>query len=76
MGKGWEKVGKRISAVVLCLCLFLLAGYTGSSAEAAPAPFCLVVGTDLHYIAPELNDKGPFFRDLLARGDGKTSLFC
>lgn len=66
---------KKMAAGLLCLCL-LLGICPECSAAQAPEPFRLVVGTDLHYISPALNDKGPFFRDLLDRGDGKTSLFC
>lgn len=36
------------------------------------APVTVILATDLHYLAPELTDDGPFFTELIAAGDGKV----
>ena len=55
-----------------CLCLLCACG----DRQPAPAANCTIwVAADLHYLAPELNDRGPFLTRLLANGDGKLSLY-
>ena len=39
-------------------------------------PITLFVATDLHYLAPELTDNGPYFQELIASGDGKAMEHC
>ena len=39
---------------------------------AQEAPVRLVTATDLHYLSPELTDNGPFFTQMIERGDGKV----
>lgn len=39
-------------------------------------PVTLFVATDLHYLSPELTDHGPYFRELIANGDGKAMEHC
>ena len=49
------------------------------SGEDAPAQsgdeVTIAVATDLHYIAPELTDKGEYFTDLVTDADGKVMLY-
>lgn len=35
----------------------------------------LIVATDLHYIAPELTDHGPYFQQVIENGDGKVTQY-
>ena len=39
-------------------------------------PVTLFIATDLHYLSPELTDHGPYFRELIANGDGKAMEYC
>ena len=39
-------------------------------------PVTLFVATDLHYLAPELTDNGPYFQELIASADGKAMEYC
>ena len=54
------------------------AARTSSSKVAYQAiePVTLFVATDLHYLAPELADNGPYFQKLIASGDGKAMEHC
>lgn len=36
----------------------------------------LVIATDLHYLAPELTDHGPYFQAMIERSDGKAMEYC
>lgn len=64
---------KTILPLLLALCLLLAA--CGGTAPARPA--CRVVlGTDLHYLAPSLTDGGAYFRAVLDAGDGKVTEYC
>ena len=49
------------------------------SGEDAPAQsgdeVTIAVATDLHYIAPELTDKGEYFTNLVTDADGKVMLY-
>lgn len=56
--------------LALCLCLTLLSGcgFGRSKAE-----FYVLTATDLHLIAPELTDHGPFFTRMIQEGDGKLT---
>lgn len=49
----------------LLLCPLTALGERDESVE-------IIVATDLHYLAPELTDHGPFFRRLIENGDGKV----
>ena len=52
------------------LALLLLAPAVGLCG--AGEGMTVMVATDLHYLAPELTDHGPFFEQLIGRGDGKV----
>ena len=67
---------KKCAAGLLCLSLLLTVCSGKSNALEMRDSFSLVIGTDLHYISPELSNDSPHFRELVKRGDGKTSLFC
>lgn len=62
-------------AVFLCL-LLLIACFSGpqNPSEEVPA-MTLLTATDLHYLAPELTDHGPYFQDLILSSDGKVSAY-
>lgn len=36
----------------------------------------ILTATDLHYLAPALTDRGPYFQDLILASDGKVSAYC
>lgn len=49
-------MAKRIMLLALCLMLLATAGANGEDSGV-----CLIVATDLHYLASELTDGGAFF---------------
>ncbi len=58
--------------------MFFMAGCSGqminlSEAEEKAAPFKLIVATDLHYLSPELIERGGLFEEMLRTGDGKQT---
>lgn len=61
--------------LILCLALMLLlsgcagVGERGDKLE-------LITATDLHYLTPELTDRGEFFTQMLAAADGKATYYC
>ena len=57
-------------AILLLLALMLLMPLNalGETADTVT----ILVATDLHYLAPELTDHGPFFEQKITRGDGKA----
>lgn len=57
----------QLKRMILFLFLMLLLPLT------ALADAKLIIATDLHYLAPELYDDGPYFTDMMARGDGKMT---
>lgn len=59
------------SCVLLLTILVPAMAFHGCRVEAAN----LIVATDLHYIAPQLTDNGPIFREINDRGDGKIMLY-
>ena len=65
---------KRYAAAIIVMSMLMLVICADCNGDNDSLRF--VIGSDLHYIAPELTDGGPFFRELLAHGDGKTSSFC
>lgn len=62
-------MGKTMMRTILLL-LCLLLPLAGVCEEAR-----VIVATDLHYLAPELTDGGPFFRRLIERADGKVTAY-
>ncbi len=72
-------------AVCLCLCLCLLLaaflywrkkqGQEQAAAEAPGpvSPVTLAIGTDIHYLAPELTDQGAYFQNMMENADGKMT---
>ncbi len=62
-------MAKTILLMMLCLLLPL----TGVCEEKEAVR--VIVATDLHYLAPELTDNGPFFRRLIEQGDGKVMAY-
>lgn len=61
------------SVFAFLLTLLLLVPLAASS-EADQA-LTLFVATDLHYLAPEMTDHGPYFVQMVARGDGKVMAY-
>ena len=57
---------------LLLLCVLTLLLCFSAGAEAAQDGTLFVVATDLHYIAPDLTDHGPFFTDLTDKADAKV----
>ena len=62
---------KRGAALLFALCLALPLG--GAGAE--EAPLRVAVAADLHYLAPELTDGGPYFQALIRQADGKVTQY-
>ena len=72
-------------AVCLCLCICLLLaaflylwknqGQEQAAAEAPGpvSPVTLAIGTDIHYLAPELTDQGAYFQNMTENADGKMT---
>ena len=53
------------------LLLFVLSAFGCASAD-----FDVIIGTDLHYISPSINDNGEYFMAVLANGDGKLAQYA
>jgi len=66
----WEKM---FLALAAAFCLLLAAC---GSREEPPGDYRVVVGTDLHYMAPSLTDHGEIFWHLMEAGDGKVTEYC
>ena len=60
-----------MKSVITILLAFLLLLPLAASGEAEDS-LTLFVATDLHYLAPELTDRGPYFEKVITRGDGKV----
>ena len=60
----------RMKGVLLLMILLLLAPSAALGGERDA--LTLIVATDLHYLAPELTDHGPFFEQLILHSDGKA----
>ena len=62
-----------MKGVLLLMILLLLApsAALGGGRDA----LTLIVATDLHYLAPELTDHGPFFEQLISHSDGKVMAY-
>ena len=60
---------RKTAALLLCIHILTLTACGGQGAP--PAQYNVIVATDLHYIAPELNDNGPLFTGLVDSADGK-----
>lgn len=58
---------KRLAVLLLPLLLLPCAALA-----AQDAPVRIVTATDLHYLAPSLTDNGPYFTQMIERGDGKV----
>ena len=56
----------------LILLLLALLPLPCSASGAQETPLHLITATDLHYLAPALTDNGPFFTQMIERGDGKV----
>lgn len=63
-----------MTRVLACLLAILLLTPLAASAEAEDT-LTLFVATDLHYLAPELTDHGPYFEKITSRGDGKVMAY-
>ncbi|MBR3343892.1 MAG: metallophosphoesterase [Solobacterium sp.] len=65
---------KRIKKAVLTVMVFSLCGCSGT-ADKKPAGenYTIYIGTDLHYISPQLTDYGPLFTEMIETGDGKLT---
>lgn len=63
-----------MTRVLACLLAILLLTPLAASAEAEDT-LTLFVATDLHYLAPELTDHGPYFEKIISRGDGKVMAY-
>lgn len=61
-----------LAAAALC---FALAG-CGAPQREPPRDYSVLVASDLHYLAPELTDHGPLFREIMENGDGKVTEYC
>lgn len=62
---------------VLILCLALVLLLSGcAELGGARGGLELITATDLHYLAPTLTDRGPFFTQMLAAADGKVTYYC
>ncbi|MBR1457518.1 MAG: metallophosphoesterase, partial [Oscillospiraceae bacterium] len=62
---------KRAAALLLIIVLLLLPAC--GTRRTAAAHYDVVVGTDLHYIAPALTDHGAYFTELVDGADGKLT---
>lgn len=62
-----------MKGVLLMMILLLLAPSVALGGERDART--LIVATDLHYLAPELTDHGPFFEQLISHSDGKTMAY-
>lgn len=62
-----------MKGVLLMMILLLLAPSAALGGERDA--LTLIVATDLHYLAPELTDHGPFFEQLISHSDGKTMAY-
>jgi len=45
---------------------------SGCAAPGEIEPVSILFSTDTHYLSPDLTDGGPFFKDSIAKGDGKV----
>lgn len=61
---------KKILAVFTAICIFILC-FAGCAKPEKDDPVSIIFATDLHYLSPELTDGGEFFKNAVARGDGK-----
>ena len=66
---GWKRM-----LPVLLLCALLLSACGGG--ESRPEPRRIVIGTDLHYLAPSLTDHGEIFWRLMDNSDGRVTEYC
>lgn len=55
--------------IILCL---LSACFSGCGAPEMVDPVSIIFATDTHYLSPELTDGGQYFKDSIAKGDGKV----
>lgn len=66
----------RKTGLGLWLILSLLLTACSIPQEESPMnAYKIITATDLHYLAPEINDKGQAVRDMTARGDGKMTVW-
>ena len=63
-------MAKRIMLLALCLMLLATAGAKGEDSGV-----CMIVATDLHYLASELTDGGAYFSNLIEKSDGKVMAY-
>ena len=62
-----------MKGILLLMLLLLLAPSAALGGERDA--LTVIVATDLHYLAPELTDHGPFFEQLISRSDGKVMAY-
>ena len=62
--------------VAASLCAFLLLGLLLTGCSRAPLRLRVATASDLHYLAPSLNDHGEMFQRVMANGDGKLTEYC
>ncbi len=64
-----------VVVLILAAAWYLRSLKKGAKESAAPR-FDAVVASDIHFISPDINDKGEMFQRLLSGRDAKTSLYC
>ena len=56
------------SAIVICFALWFVTHFGARAVE----PATLIIASDLHYIAPDLTDRGSYFQQIIENADGKA----
>ncbi|MBQ8591093.1 MAG: metallophosphoesterase [Firmicutes bacterium] len=68
---------QRITTVLLALALLLSGALAGCASQEplASEPVSMMIATDLHYLSPELTDKGELYQQVASNGDGKVFMY-
>ncbi len=65
---------KKLKKAVLTVMLLSLCGCSDTAdKKSAGEDYIIYIGTDLHYISPQLTDYGPLFTEMIETGDGKLT---
>lgn len=65
---------KKLKKAVLTVMLLSICGCSGTADQkSAGEGYTIYIGTDLHYISPQLTDYGPLFTEMIETGDGKLT---